>query len=195
MKNFNSQPSVCTPKKPIFRTKSLILSAILIAVGFVLHSVSPPIFFGIKPDFLLACMFLAIAVNPHLKNVFATGIVAGFIAALTTGFPGGQIPSVLDKILSALAVYYLLILMTDRLTLTKQTIFFALITWIGTIISGTIFLGSAFVIAGLPAPFLHLMAGIVLPTAIANSFFGALIYRLKDKFVSDQPFRKTLRSK
>ncbi|MDO5095275.1 MAG: tryptophan transporter [Peptostreptococcaceae bacterium] len=165
-----------------FSTKSLALSGVLIAIGFVLHSIVPPLFFGIKPDFLLACLFVAVASSGNFKNVLTAGIVAGIISALTTNFPAGQIPSLFDKTISAVAVYFLLMLMPKFSSL-QQIFVFGAITFVGTIISGMVFLGSAFAIAGLPAPFLSLVVGIVLPTALVNVFFGMLMFKIQRCFV------------
>lgn len=170
-------------KRRAIRTKSLALSGILIGIGFVLHSIVPPLFFGIKPDFLLACMFIAIFANLDFKNALVTGLVAGIVAALTTGFPGGQLPSVLDKIASALVVYSLLKLLPSGLSAVKKTSAFGLVTFVGTLISGMVFLGSALFIAGLPAPFRALVLGIVLPTAVINTAFGVMMYSLQQRFM------------
>lgn len=163
-------------------TRALALSGMLIGIGFVLHTVVPPLFFGIKPDFLLSCMFIAIAVHLDAKNALVTGAVAGIVAALTTGFPGGQIPSLLDKVFSALAVYAFLRLMPKNLSKAKGHGIFALACFAGTVFSGMIFLGAALMIAGLPAPFTGLMTGIVLPTAALNTVFGVVMYKLQERF-------------
>lgn len=165
-----------------FETRDLVFSAILIGIGFVLHAVFPPIFFGIKPDFLLACMFVALLANINLKNALVTGSVAGIVAALTTGFPGGQLPSIFDKLLSALLVFFLLRIFFDRVPALGKKPFFGMICFLGTLFSGIIFLGSALLIAGLPAPFMSLLVGIVLPTALANTIFGLIIYQVYQRF-------------
>ena len=163
-------------------TKTLALSAIMITVGFVLHSVVPPLFFGIKPDFLLACLFVAVMAGNNFKNTLTAGIVAGIVAALTTGFPGGQIPSIADKMISAVFVYMMVRLIPQQMGKSGRLAAAALICAIGTIVSGVVFLGSALIMAGLPAPFGSLVAGIVLPTAAANAVMGALIYKIQTSF-------------
>lgn len=50
------------------------------------------------------------------------------------------------------------------------------LTFIGTIVSGTIFLGSALLIAGLPAPFITLFYTVVIPTAFINTIAMLMIY-------------------
>ena len=84
------------------KTRELVLAGILLALGLTLHAVTPALLGNVKPDFLLATMFIAILFQPYLKNTIVIGFVAGVMAAMTTGFPGGQVPSVFDKIISAL---------------------------------------------------------------------------------------------
>lgn len=166
-------------KNSTFTTRDLVLSAVLLGIGFVLHSVTPPLFFGIKPDFLLACMFIAIIINPNIKNTIVTGFVAGIIAALTTGFPGGQLPSVIDKLLSAVFVFMMIQIFASLLKSGKtKNMFVCSISFIGTIVSGAVFLGSALLMFGLPAPFSVLFVSIILPTSVANTFVSILIYKV-----------------
>lgn len=162
-----------------FSTRDLVLSAVLLGIGFVLHAVTPPLFFGIKPDFLLACMFIAIIIKPNIKNTVVTGFVAGIIAALTTGFPGGQLPSVIDKLGSAIFVFAMIQIFSSLLKSRKiKNLFVCSISFIGTIVSGLLFLGSALVMFGLPAPFSVLFITIILPTSVANTFVSILIYNV-----------------
>lgn len=72
-------------------TKVLVTSAILMALGTVLHTIIPSV--GIKPDFMLACMFVSLILTNTNKEMAVIGIVAGIITAMTTGFPAGQIPN------------------------------------------------------------------------------------------------------
>ena len=166
-------------KNSTFTTRDLVMSAVLLGIGFVLHAVTPPLFFGIKPDFMLACMFIAIIINPNLKNTVVTGVVSGMIAALTTGFPGGQFPSIIDKIVSALFIYILiksLISFTDSPS--KKNIFVCFSSFLGTIVSGIVFLGSTLIMFGLPAPFSVLFLTVILLTSMANTFVSIIIFRV-----------------
>lgn len=166
-------------KNSTFTTRDLVMSAVLLGIGFVLHSVTPPLFFGIKPDFMLACMFIAIIINPNLKNTVVTGIVSGMIAALTTGFPGGQIPSIIDKFVSALFIYFMIRLSVSLIdSNSKKSLFVCFLSFLGTIVSGIAFLGSALIMFGLPAPFSVLFITIILPTSLANTFVSVIIFRV-----------------
>ncbi|MGB4287308.1 MAG: tryptophan transporter, partial [Tepidanaerobacteraceae bacterium] len=45
------------------KLKDMILTSLLIAIGLVLHYVVPPIVGGMKPDFLLAMLFVALYID------------------------------------------------------------------------------------------------------------------------------------
>ncbi len=155
------------------KTRELVLAGILLALGLTLHTVTPALMGAVKPDFLLATMFIAILFQPKLSNTIVIGIVAGMMAALTTGFPGGQLPSVLDKLISALFVLMLIQLMQNKMSLIKVSV----LGFLGTLVSGFIFLASAYLIVGLPAPFSSLFMIVVLPTALVNTALTSLLYQ------------------
>ncbi|MGL5256471.1 MAG: tryptophan transporter [Proteocatella sp.] len=166
-------------KNSTFTTRDLVMSAVLLGIGFVLHAVTPPLFFGIKPDFMLACMFIAIIINPNLKNTVVTGVVAGIIAALTTGFPGGQLPSVIDKVVSAIFVYSMIKMFATFISSSsKKNGFVCIASFLGTIVSGVVFLGTALLMFGLPAPFSALFVTVILPTSLANTFVSIIIFKV-----------------
>lgn len=71
----------------------------------VLHFITPPIYGGIKPDFLLSCMFIAILVYDDFSNAIAAGLVAGIMSAMTTAFPGRTNSNVLEKVITACFIY------------------------------------------------------------------------------------------
>lgn len=148
------------------KTRHMMITSLLITVGLILHTVVPPLFAGIKPDFLLSCMFLAILLNPQKNNSLAAGVLAAIMSALTTGFPGGQIANVVDKLITSMAIYAILSIMRSY----RGKNFFLLgIGFFGTLISGLIFLSTASLIADLPASFVSLFTIAVLPTACLNS--------------------------
>jgi hypothetical protein len=153
--------------------KKVILSSLLLAIGLVLHQLVPPILFGMKPDFLLSMMFIAIALSDDYKLTLLIGLAAGVLTAATTGFPGGQIPNIIDKLITCNVVYLLFRLGKDKIN--HQAKMF-IISLIGTVISGTVFLGSALVLVGLPGPFLALMLGVVLPATVFNIFASMILY-------------------
>lgn len=160
------------------KTKDIVLASLLLAMGLVLHSITPAILGSVKPDFLLATMFIAVLTQPKLKNTILIGTVAGIMAAMTTSFPGGQIPSIFDKLISALFVYALYVYVFGNKI---NSIKMSLISFTGTFVSGFVFLGSAAVMVGLPAPFMALVIAVVLPTSFANVVICLILQKAFEK--------------
>ena len=136
------------------KTKNLVALALLVGMGTVLHAVVPGFFLGMKPDMMLTMMFLGIILFPDKKSVLLLGLATGIISGLTTTFPGGLFPNIIDKFITSF-VFFALFLAFSKYK--KSIISVAVLTVIGTIISGTVFLGSALVIVGLPGPFVSIV--------------------------------------
>lgn len=156
------------------KTKSLVLSAILLAMGTLLHYITPPLLFGMKPDFLLVMMFLCIIITKDFKSALIVSSGAGLIAAMTTGFPGGQIPSIIDKVATGLFIYFLYA-KVFKFELTNIRV--GIINVLGTIISGLIFLAIGLTMVGMLDKFLIMAATIVLPTSLINTALGFVLYK------------------
>ncbi|WP_026894599.1 tryptophan transporter [Clostridiisalibacter paucivorans] len=150
-----------------------ILTALLLAIGFILHQVMPGAIGSMKFDLMLAFIFVSIFINREFKNVILTALLGGIITALTTAFPGGQIANIVDKIITCLVIY-LLVLIAEKVKFNQISV--GIISFIGTIVSGSVFLGTALFLVGLPAPFLALFVGIVIPTSITNIFITLIVY-------------------
>lgn len=165
-------------------TKSLVSIALLLGIGTALHFIIPG-YLVMKPDMMLLMMFVAIALFPTKQTVFIIAIGCGVLSALTTGFPGGQIPNIIDKFITAFIFYFLVIAFKK---FAQSIAGMAVFTLIGTFISGFIFLGSAALIVGLPGPGLVLVSGVVVPAAIVNTILMAILYPIISKI-----FKKSLK--
>ncbi|MCM3616984.1 tryptophan transporter [Sutcliffiella horikoshii] len=156
-------------------TKTLVSLALLVGIGAVLHAVVPGFILGMKPDLALTMMFLGIMLFPAKKNVLLIGMVTGLISALTTTFPGGQIPNIIDKPITAFLFFFLL-LAVKRVN--KPLVKAGLLTAIGTLISGAIFLLSALTIVGLPGggTFAFFMLTAVFPAVALNVIVMVILY-------------------
>jgi hypothetical protein len=148
--------------------------ALFIGIGAVLHVISPPIF-GMKPDMMLVMMFTGILLFPKLQNVIVIGLATGFISGLTTLFPGGFIPNIIDKTVTALLFFAIFILVKN---LRNQTFTAPVLTSIGTLISGTVFLTSAMLIVGLPGDkgFIGFFLAVVVPAVLINTIASAIVF-------------------
>ncbi|GEN30725.1 hypothetical protein HNQ35_001600 [Cerasibacillus quisquiliarum] len=156
------------------KTKDLVLLSLLVGIGAVLHTVIPPILFGMKPDMLLAMMFLGIILFPKPHHVLLLSVVTGFISALTTGAPGGQIANLIDKPITAFVFLGLFLFLKEKGNI---NIIIPMLTAFGTIISGSIFLTvTLFIVNLMEGGFITLFVGIVLPAAIVNTIVMTIVY-------------------
>jgi len=155
------------------KTNKIIITSLLLAIGLILHQITPGIILGMKPDLQLVFMILAIILTKDFKLTLITGIVAGILCALTTTFPGGQLPNIIDKTITCICIYFIYKNFNSNSPIKLASIYF-----LGTLISGSIFLSSALIIFGLPAPFSILFVSIVLPTAAFNCFIGFSLHKL-----------------
>ncbi|MFD1360985.1 tryptophan transporter [Lentibacillus salinarum] len=171
-------------------TRILVLLSLLLGIGAVLHFVIPPFIYGMKPDMLLSMMFLGIMLFPRAKYVLVVSIAAGVISALTTQTPGGQIANVIDKPITGLVFFALLLLVKDRINVKINV---PVLTAIGTMISGSIFLTLALYIIGLmEGAFPLLFATIVLPAAALNTAFMMIVYPIVQNILKQaQPLTTT----
>ncbi|WP_297134573.1 tryptophan transporter [Terrisporobacter sp.] len=164
-------------------TKKLVLNAVLLGIGLVLHQIEPAIF-GIKPDMTLIMLFTIFIINKgDYKSCLIAGVVAGIFSGMTTTFPGGQIPNVLDKLITTNITYVIMMLIykvpfiSKLQEKTQDLILSCLILSLGTVISGFTFLTSAQILVGLPGDFSMLFMAVVVPAVIINLFVGLLVFK------------------
>ncbi|MGJ9459329.1 tryptophan transporter [Oceanobacillus sp. CF4.6] len=155
-------------------TRILVILSLLVGMGAVLHTVVPPMLFGVKPDMLLSMMFLGILLFPKMKYVLILSIATGIISALTTSAPGGQIANIIDKPITAMLFLAMFLLVKDRVSTNLSA---PVLTAVGTMISGSIFLAVALFIVGLmEGGFVALFVGIVLPATVVNTIIMIVTY-------------------
>lgn len=147
--------------------------ALLLAIGTILHSVVPGYGSGMKPDLLLSMLFIVLMLRNDSKLSILAGILAGLLSALTTSFPGGQIPNIIDKLVTTGAIYVLIKMLNGRI---NSKVMSLLVGILGTVVSGVTFLGSALFIAGLPAPFEVLFVSVVMPAIVMNTIAVLVLY-------------------
>ncbi len=154
-------------------TKNLVALALLVGMGAVLHAVIPGIFLGMKPDMMLTMMFLGIILFPDVKSVSLLAIATGVISGITTTFPGGLIPNIIDKPITAFVFFGLFAVLKK---FQRSIVSAAVLTAVGTIVSGVAFLTSAYFIVGLPGPFTALFAAVVLPASAVNTIVMIILH-------------------
>jgi hypothetical protein len=173
------------------KTKTLVSLSLLVGIGAVLHTVIPGIFLGMKPDMMLTMMFLGIILFPAKKNVLLLGLLTGVISGLTTQFPGGFLPNLIDKPITAF-VFYGLFLATKKIA--RSLVGASVLTAVGTLVSGSIFLLSAYVIVGLPGAFFALFAAVVLPATLVNAGAMFVVYPIINGILKRSTIREAVTS-
>lgn len=156
-------------------TKNLVLLALLVGVGAALYVVMPGIVGGMKPDMMLVMMFIGIILFPNARDTFLLAISTGIISGLLTTFPGGFIPNIVDKAVTGF-VFLIIVLLLKKFT--QKIAIGTILTALGTIISGTVFLGVALFIMNtdVGVGFTALFVGVVLPAVAFNCVAFIIMY-------------------
>ena len=159
------------------KTKQLVINSLLLSVGFLLHYITPTLGIPMQIDFSLITMILVINLNKNnLGSCIASGIATGIFSGITSKFPMGLIPNIIDKIVTTVALYFLIKLLdkTSLQSRIKTVVVYAM----GTLISGITFLTSALILVGLPASFGLLFATVVIPAVAINTIVGCLLNKI-----------------
>ena len=166
-------------------TKKMVINALLLAIGAILHQITPALGLPMQPDFALAMLFIIMIINNNdYKITLISAIITGIFTALTTKFPGGQLPNIIDNLVTAYIMFLVITLlnkMCDFIKITNklQSNILVLLTFpIGTLVSGVTFLISAQLIVGLPANFSMLFITIVIPAVLINTIGGFILYHV-----------------
>lgn len=165
-------------------TKLITINALLLAIGVILHQITPALGLPMQPDFALTMLFIIIVLNDDFKITMISGTLMGIFTAMTTKFPGGQLPNIIDKFITAFIVFLLITLIKKSNILgniseeKRSTVLIGVILPLGTLISGILFLGSAQIIVGLPASFSILLVTVVVPAIVLNTIIGLMLYKV-----------------
>lgn len=163
------------------KLRNLVIIAVFLAIGAVLHLVVPGFFFGMKPDLMLVMIFLSLFFFADYKSFIAIGLVAGILGALTTSMPLGQLPSVIDKFTTTVVVFLAFKLIAGKMSGLPKYITGIVLGFLGTALSGAIFVGSMIVLVHAPMPFFKFFLALVLPTAVFNAVCVAVLYPIVEK--------------
>lgn len=154
--------------------RDFVLAGLLLAMGLVLHAIVPPLGTAVKPDFLLAMLFVCLLMFEDVTLGFITGIAAGILAGMTTGLPGGFFPNIVDKLATTALFIFLIRITKPRINLYILSI---AIPILGTIFSGTIFMLSAIMMGALPSvAFGPTFIMAVLPAVIGNTILVSILF-------------------
>ncbi|MBE6062336.1 MAG: tryptophan transporter [Clostridium butyricum] len=160
-------------------TKRMVTNGILIAIGAILHQITPGI--EMQPDLSLAMLFIIMVYNKDYKTSLICGIAVGIFAAVTSKTPNGQLPNIIDKFITCNVIYFVLLPLRNKVSKTVQ-ILTALP--LGTILSGTIFLFVLMMLNGFPMEtFKTLFVSVVLTTAALNVVLGFALFKVVGKTI------------
>lgn len=154
------------------KIRNLTISGVFMALGLVMHFMVPGVFFGVKPDFLLSMMFISLMITTDMKEALLIGLAGGIMSALTTGFPGGQIPNLIEKIITSIVVFLIIRAMKNTYSIPKAILIFAL----GTLVSGTMFLTLALAMTNQLNLFIPSFPA-VLVAMVINAILGIFLYQ------------------
>lgn len=159
-------------------TKKITVNAILLAIGVILHVAAPSLGLPAQPDFAVAMLFIIMLLNKDYKTTIISGVIMGIFTALTTKTPGGQLPNVIDKIITCNLIYLVLIPLRDKVSKNIQTI---VVLLLGTLVSGFTFLTSLSLIYGIEGTVTAAIIAIVIPTALINVVVGLILYKIVER--------------
>ena len=163
------------------KTKQLVTNSLLLAIGFLLHYITPTLGLPMQIDFSLITLILVITLNKSsFSTCLASGVATGIFSGLTTKFPAGLAPNIVDKILTTVAVYFLVKLLDKTVLSSKIKV--VITNAVGTLVSGMVFLFSALLLTGLPAPFSLLFTTVVIPAIVVNTVIGFLVNTICIKY-------------
>ena len=161
-------------------TKQLVSNSLLLAVGFILHYVTPAMGLPMQIDISLITLILIIKLNKNsFSTCIASGIATGIFSGITSKFPMGLVPNIIDKIMTTIVVY-LLIKLLDKTALHNK-IKAIVVNSVGTLVSGLVFLASALLLTGLPASFKLLFTTVVIPAIAVNTIVGSIVSNICEK--------------
>ena len=170
-------------------TKNLVLMALLVGVGAALYLVIPGFSGGMKIDFMLTMMFIGILLFPTVKDTFLLAIATGVISGLFSTFPGGFVPNIIDKAVSALV--FLAVVVAIRHFAQKIAVSTVLVG-LGTLLSGSVFLSMALLLTEVPIDFKFLFITVVLPAVALNAVAFIIIYPIITSLVKRSNFKTSL---
>jgi len=154
--------------------RDFVLAGLLLAIGVVLHYITPSTGTPVKPDFLLAMLFLCLLCFEDIKVGVVAGLAAGVLSGLTTNTPGGFLPNLIDKVVTTAALITLIYVLKRFFNMYVLSI---MVPIVGTIISGLVFLGTAIALKVLPAEvFVAAFVTAVLPATVGNVVLVALLF-------------------
>lgn len=170
-RTLNDAPA--TRRSGSFDVASLILVAVLLAAGAVLKMTVGSVvnIAGMKPNFIIAMYCLAILlVRPKVGQAAVIGLLAGAVCQV---LPGTPYINFISELCGATAMGALILL---PMKLGKLDIKAPVVTFVSTVISGSVYTVCLFLFAGADASAMVAYVPIVLCTAVINTVIVQALY-------------------
>lgn len=179
-------------------TKKMIINAILLGIGLILNQIIPPIGGGITPDITLVMLFCIMLLNrDDYKTCLVAGLATGIFSALTTKFPMGQVPNMVDKMVTVNAIYLLMRVIylspiVEKLGKLGSQLAISVMTVVGTLISGTVFLYTASIFVGIPGEIMNMVLVVIIPSTLINLVASIILYNIINVSLSRGRFQTSV---
>ena len=163
-----------TEEKKGLSLQDLLLTAVLLAAGAVLKFFVGSFinFFGMKPNFIIAMYCMAIVlIRPKVYYSIIIGLLAGAICQF---FPGTPYLNFGSEFAGALCMGLLIFIPAK--TKTMRVVFYAISTFVSTVVSGGLYVVLLFVFIKSDPSALAAYVPIVLGTASLNTVIVAALY-------------------
>ena len=134
-------------------------------------------------DFSLAILFslLILVTRKDYKLSLAVGMCFGIASALTTKMPMGNIANLVDKFVTTNLIFLFIPFASNKI---KDDILFLIISFIGTFISGSVFILTAIAFGAFAIDmYIPLLATVVGPAMIVNTIVGFFIFKIMKKIL------------
>lgn len=155
----------------------LVLAGILLAAGFVLRMVVPPIA-GITPNFLILMYCLIIyLIKPKFGETIGISLVAALLCQLSTKSAIPYINFISEPIGAMVAL--LIVKIPFKLNIKDYSFKTSVVTFLGTVASGLTYvtaMKTVLFIKGAQGPLWTAMLTVVFATALANTVVAQLLY-------------------
>ena len=134
-------------------------------------------------DFSLAILFslLILVTKKDYKLSLAVGMCFGIASALTTKMPMGNIANLVDKFVTTNLIFLFIPFVSNKI---KDDTLFLIISFIGTFISGSVFILTAIAFGAFAIDmYIPVLATVVGPAMIVNTIVGFFIFKIMKKIL------------
>ena len=151
--------------------RHMLKATLLLALGLILHTITPSFLGMMKPDFMLCMMFISLYDTKKAPEALVIIVISGLLSGITSQMPYGLISNFVDKLITGFVMFEVSKIYHNKVVL----------TFVGTIISGIIFLSLSMILVPLNPRLVTTLMGVhVFPAALINtSFYYFIQCRMK----------------